>query len=456
MIRRMLVSLAGARPDLVDKSPTDRFRYTATGGVLLTTAAVAAASAAFALIMAVRLPVAAAVVVGLLWGVVILNLDRLLLVTMTRGTGFWRSAAAAAPRVALAVLLGTVISTPLVLRVFQSEIDAELKVLAIEKTTAFEQELATNPRYAAIPDLEAQLAERQRIADSSPEAVAEADPAVVAARAAVDSTRTRYEEAQRLVQCEIDGSCGTGQPGVAAAAEERRQARDISLRNYTEAQGGLARARDAARASAGTASATARAEAERLGADLERRRADRATEQAAFDVSVGEDTGLLSRLEALDSVGERRGDLAAAQFVLFLLFLSLEVLPVLVKLMQLAGPPTVYDELVEELNAAAKRAAAKEANREEAVRDEYAEYRTQLEFDQARRQYEAGVTANELLVSQQAHIAERAIRRWSAEAAARSDRDLDAFFRDQRGGAGQPWQGSPEATTVPGLGREPR
>ena len=433
MIRRLLVSLAGARHDLLEKTPTDRFRYTATGGVLLTTAAVAATSAAFALMTAVRLPLVPAIVLGIAWGVVILNLDRLLLVTMGRTGGFWRALATALPRLALAVLLGAVISTPLVLRIFQSEIDAELKVLAVTKTQQFEDQLKNNPRYAAIPGLEKQLRDQQRLADGNPAAVAEADPAVIAARAQVEKAKDTYEEAQQKTQCEIDGSCGTGVPGVAEAAEERRQTRDIALSNYEEAKSDLTTVLGTATAAAKSAADTARAEADRLQADLETRRSDRTAEQDAFDESIRNDTGLLSRIEALDSVGDRRGDLWLAQWLLFLLFMSLEVLPVLVKLMQVAGPRTVYDELVDELNDSARRIAAKESNREEAVVDEYSEYRTQLELDQAKRQYEAGREANALLVSEQAAIAERAIRRWAAEASTRSERDLDSFFRDING-----------------------
>lgn len=430
MIRRLLVSLAGARHDLLEKTPTDRFRYTATGGVLLTTAAIAATSAAFALMTAVRVSAVPAALLGIAWGVVILNLDRLLLVTMTRSGGLWRAVATALPRLALALLLGAVISTPLVLRIFQPEIDAELKVLAVAKTQQFEDELKTNPRYAAIPGLEKQLVEQQQLANSNPDAVAETDPAVTAARAQVEQTKNTYEEAQRQAQCEIDGSCGTGVPGVAEAAEERRATRDIALENFEEAKTTLTNVLGTAKAAAKANADTARAEADRLQTDLTTRREDRAAEQAAFDESVRKDTGLLSRIEALDSVGDSRGDLWLAQLLLFLLFMSLEVLPVLVKLMQVAGPPTVYDELVEEMNDSARRIAAKESNREEAVVDEYSAYRTQLELDQAKRQYEAGREANALLVSEQAAIAERAIRRWAEEASTRSERDLDSFFRD--------------------------
>ncbi|WP_324278389.1 DUF4407 domain-containing protein [Blastococcus brunescens] len=67
--------------------------------------------------------------------------------------------------------------------------------------------------------------------------------------------------------------------------------------------------------------------------------------QAAFDATNTGAGGLLMRLEALDRLGDRNGTLAAAQFMLSLLFMSVEVLPVLMKLLLNFSPPTAYDKL---------------------------------------------------------------------------------------------------------------
>ena len=63
----VLARLAGAQPDVLRSARTDRVKYTAMGGVLLTTAGVAGVSAAFALNTAVGLPAVAAIVAGALW-----------------------------------------------------------------------------------------------------------------------------------------------------------------------------------------------------------------------------------------------------------------------------------------------------------------------------------------------------------------------------------------------------
>ena len=51
------------------------------------------------------------------------------------------------------------------------------------------------------------------------------------------------------------------------------------------------------------------------------------------------------RLEALDRLGNENGTLAAAQFMLSLLFMCVEILPVLMKLLLNFSPPSAYDRL---------------------------------------------------------------------------------------------------------------
>lgn len=438
MIRRSLATLAGARYDVLRKTPVDRFRYVAMGGVLLTTAAVAAVSASFGLVTAVKVPPVAGIVAGVVWGVVILNLDRLLIVSMTRRGGWWRNIFAALPRLLLAVLIGTVISTPLVLRIFQPEIEAELVVLQNQRKEDFDGDLAENPLYAEIPGLEARLAEAQADANRSPEVAVAADPGVIAARETVRTTGEAYTEAQRLLQCEIDGGCGTLRPGVGGSAEERQQARDVALRDYDEARAALVTAENLARTAAQEAAAAAKQEADRLSAELTRRRDLKKNDQAEFAAGAANYDGLLSRVEALGSLGDKRGDLQLAQLVLFLLFLALEVLPVLVKLMQLGGRLTLYEQLIEKMEESARRSSAMEIAREENITNHYAERQHELELDQAQRQFDAGLHANEMLVARQAAIAEKAIERWSTEAEVHSDREITNWFSDMRRSNGSP------------------
>src|SRR5687768_7478279 len=96
------------------------------GGVVASTGILAGLSMAFALNFAAHAPWPIAVPLGVLWGLIIVNLDRLLIAGMRHGTSVRRTLALGLPRVLLAVILGFVIATPLTLQIFRSEIDTEI------------------------------------------------------------------------------------------------------------------------------------------------------------------------------------------------------------------------------------------------------------------------------------------------------------------------------------------
>ena len=74
----ILLALSGAHRETLARCPTETDRLVGVGGVVLTTAAMAAASAMFALRAGLSAPWVAVVPVGLLWGLAILNLDEAL------------------------------------------------------------------------------------------------------------------------------------------------------------------------------------------------------------------------------------------------------------------------------------------------------------------------------------------------------------------------------------------
>ncbi|WP_242606971.1 DUF4407 domain-containing protein [Protofrankia symbiont of Coriaria ruscifolia] len=125
-MRRPLIWLSGANPQLLARCPTDRAKYVGVGSAVLTTSLMAAASCAFALHMGLRLSVASCLLVGGAWGLAIMGLDRWLVASVQRRDHWYQNLLIALPRLALAVLIGLVISTPLVLRIFEPEIQAEL------------------------------------------------------------------------------------------------------------------------------------------------------------------------------------------------------------------------------------------------------------------------------------------------------------------------------------------
>ena len=140
-----LAVLAGARPDVLAAAPGARAKFVALGGVLLSTGALAAVSAAFAVHMALGAWWPFALLVGLGWGTVVVNLDRMLLVGMAHDASLKRNLIMAVPRVGLALVLGVVVATPLTLQVFHKEIDTEIVAMQAEAADAYGRRWTRTP-----------------------------------------------------------------------------------------------------------------------------------------------------------------------------------------------------------------------------------------------------------------------------------------------------------------------
>lgn len=351
-LKRALAAVAGGQRSLLQTTPADELRYAAMGGVIVSTALVAAASAAMAVHMALRMPIALAVMVGVVWGFIIFNLDRLLVVQMMRQKNKWMTAVMAVPRVMLALVLGAVISTPVVLQIFGPEIKTELGVLHAERIAEYNRNTANNPDYASIPALEKSVADDEKIVAGGVALNVEMDPAVVEVRKQYDAAQARFEQAQKNVVCEKEGTCGSGNPGAGIAYDEKLRIQAEARRTRDE----VLRRLDTARATAQAAQQTAQSEAAaaargRLEQNQKRLAALKAqldADKKAHEADSKKDTGLLARLEALDELSADRPTLRTAHITLFLLFLALELLPVLMKVLQLVGPETDYDKVTRE------------------------------------------------------------------------------------------------------------
>src|SRR5215472_2498474 len=101
----VVASLGGGVLAVLEEVGEERATFVRVAGVLLTTAGIAVVSMIFALRYGVKAPLAAAVVLGLLWGVVIFNLDRFLVLSMGDTRDRVRLVLITLSRLALAVVL---------------------------------------------------------------------------------------------------------------------------------------------------------------------------------------------------------------------------------------------------------------------------------------------------------------------------------------------------------------
>lgn len=133
---RFLWWCAGARPDILENCPTDHAKYFGIGGTIFFTALMASFAGGYAFYTAFQNPLLA-LLFGVFWGLLIFNLDRYIVATIGKGDGTtkitkeeWFSAA---PRLLMAILLGFVIATPLELKIFEPEIKTIVERLKIDK-----------------------------------------------------------------------------------------------------------------------------------------------------------------------------------------------------------------------------------------------------------------------------------------------------------------------------------
>ena len=340
--------LAGARADVLASAPGARAKFVALGGVLLSTGGLAAVSAAFAVHMALGVWWPFALLVGLGWGAVIVNLDRMVLVGMGHDASLKRNLVLAVPRVGLALILGVVIATPLTLQIFHKEIDTEIVQMQAERADAYRMGLEKDARFAELPALRERITTAESIVASGGQtdaglAVVQGD--VTARQAELDAALATAQQLEAKAQCELDGTCGTGDRGAGTAYQQARAAADAQAAVVASARSALDDATAALSAAEARSAQLAGSSLTDDKASLARLTAEQDRLQAAFDTTNEGSGGILMRLEALDRLGNENGTLAAAQFMLSLLFMSVEILPVLMKLLLNFSPPSAYDRL---------------------------------------------------------------------------------------------------------------
>lgn len=343
-----LAVLSGARPDVLEAVPGARAKFVALGGVLLSTGGLAVLSAAFAVHMALGVWWPFALLLGVGWGFVIVNLDRMLLVGMAHDSSLKRNLLMAVPRVGLALVLGIVISTPLTLQIFHKEIDTQVVTLQAEASDEFNQSLDDDARFAGLPELREKVATEQAVVASGGASAADLAPLqgeLAAAQAAYDAALTTQRELSARAQCELDGTCGTGDAGTGQAYIEARAAADAHAGVLDAAKDELDAATAAISAGASRSMQQATADLETDKAELARLTEQQTALQVAFDETNADNTGILIRLQALSALSESNATMAIAHYMLALLFISVELLPVLMKMLLNFGPRSTYDRL---------------------------------------------------------------------------------------------------------------
>lgn len=291
---------SGADTDLLKKCPSETAKYVGIGATIFFTGVFAFLSATYAL-YTVFDNVWTAIAFGVVWGLMIFNLDRFIVSSMRKEGRALREWGMAFPRVVLAILISVVIARPLELKIFEKEIGPELVIMEQEKYA--EQELGLRNRFVPYQD-----SLRSEIQSLSKE---------------IADKTARRDELLRIAQEEADGTGGSRRRNLGPIYKVKKA--------------------DADQAEAELVALRARNE-ERI-ASLEQLLAQNVAlmdqELAALERSSLD--GPAARMEALSRITDDSAAILWAHVFILLLFIAIETAPVFVKLISPRGP---YDNLL--------------------------------------------------------------------------------------------------------------
>lgn len=299
MLQNFFTLCSGADSEILKTcSKGEQNKYAGIGATVFFTAVMAFIASSYAL-YTVFDSIYAAIFFGLIWGLLIFNLDRFIVSTIKKRNNFSQELLQATPRIVLAIIIAVVISKPLEMKIFEKEINQVLLEQKNELTLANKQQLAL--QYT--PKVE-QL--NQDIANLKSE---------ISAKEA--ETNALYD----IYINEAEGTAGTGLLGKGPVYKEKREKHDASLAELQQLK---------------------TTNGEKI-AGLENQIDNLNTEYAEVvqntqPIIDGFD-GLMARINAL-------GELPwFPSFFIFLLFLAIETSPIIAKLL---APKGEYDVKLEE------------------------------------------------------------------------------------------------------------
>lgn len=232
VITRLLWVCAGADSSLLERCPhADSVKFQGVGGIVLATAVLAFASGSYAFytVFEPRTSMAlgrgvdwptvwVATLAGLIWGLVIFNIDRFIVSSTGKGDGSERISLKelrqAIPRLLMAILLGICISAPLEIRILKPEIDAQLELEQNEYLTRLNTH--TEARFQAI----------------KAELVTKIGAATDRLDERVDYFEQRRHEInaqRRRIELEAEGRTGSGIAGRGPAWRDKKESLDQML-----------------------------------------------------------------------------------------------------------------------------------------------------------------------------------------------------------------------------------
>jgi hypothetical protein len=230
-ISRMLWKAAGADEYILKKATySDHVKYATLGGIVCSTGIMAALAGGYAFYIIFRergsaiiensamvaesgtdiTTVILSIVFGLVWGLIIFNIDRFIVASTGKGDGTeaitWDEFKGAIPRIIMGVIIAITISKPVELRMFETEIDVKLNEKQMEVYSNHKKLVEKNYQ----PELDRITAE------------------IEAKLQEIKEQKKLVEQKTLAFQREMDGIEGTGNRGYGKSSAEKEKERDLA------------------------------------------------------------------------------------------------------------------------------------------------------------------------------------------------------------------------------------
>jgi phage host-nuclease inhibitor protein Gam len=292
---------SGANHAILKKCPTESSKYVGIGATVFFTGVFAAIAASYAM-YTVFDNYLTAIAFGIVWGLMIFNLDRFIVSSMRKNGKVKKEFLMSIPRIVLAILISLVIAKPLELKIFEKEILVEHQLLEQQQINIKKQQITAgfqsqqNELNSEIDGLKNEIAEK---------------------------TKNR-DELRRIAQEEADGTGGSMRRNAGPIYQIKKADADRveeELRQLTASNNQLISQKQ-----------------ERLS------EIDSLVQSEVNALEKNRIPGPAARLEALSSLTSRSQAIWLSNWFILLLFVAVEIAPVLVKLIAGRGP---YDRLLQ-------------------------------------------------------------------------------------------------------------
>lgn len=149
-VYRFFTWCSGARLYLLKHCPTDYNKYFGIGIIVFLTGVMASITGAFAL-FTIFDSVLIAIIFGAFWGILIFFLDWFIVSSLKKEEKFVKELLFSLPRIILAILLAIIIASPLELKLFEKEINAEL--IRLKSQNVIENKALIDNEFSEIKSL---------------------------------------------------------------------------------------------------------------------------------------------------------------------------------------------------------------------------------------------------------------------------------------------------------------